>query len=285
MASASEYSESGSGSDETIGGEETESEDDADFQAREDRDVNILRHLGVLFPGSSYDYGLPPPEHFDQTIFDEPVSASDSGSESESETASASESDSTIGSSSSNDSSDSDDSDDAQEIIAYCHKHLPFRTVAGVLDSDYSDSDSESDATPCPLPLPQRRGAPNASTLQSRLASLLPALKSANEALEREREAGTLAERDIENVKEEEGKYIEMELGLGVLEEKRAGEDGGPESEVDEENIKKEDQDKADTKQLSKIPMQRPRARSQKGVLDRLMGKPAVGAKPAIEVL
>ncbi len=45
--------------------------------------------------------------------------------------------------------------------------------------------------------------------------------------LETEREAGRLEERDIENVGEgekEEG-YIEMDLGLGVLEE--VGEDGG----------------------------------------------------------
>ncbi len=44
--------------------------------------------------------------------------------------------------------------------------------------------------------------------------------------LETEREAGRLEERDIENVGEgEKGGYIEMDLGLGVLEEKR--EDGG----------------------------------------------------------
>ena len=64
-------------------------------------------------------------------------------------------------------------------------------------------------------------------------------MRSANEELELERAEGTLGERDIENVKEE-GKggkeYIEMDLGLGVLEERRNGvkeESEESESEVD----------------------------------------------------
>ena len=64
-------------------------------------------------------------------------------------------------------------------------------------------------------------------------------MKSANEELELERAEGTLGERDIENVKEEEeeGKeYIEMDVGLGVLEERRNSikeESEESESEVD----------------------------------------------------
>ena len=64
-------------------------------------------------------------------------------------------------------------------------------------------------------------------------------MRSANEELELERAEGTLGERDIENVKEEDegGKeYIEMDLGLGVLEERRNGvkeESEESESEVD----------------------------------------------------
>lgn len=53
-------------------------------------------------------------------------------------------------------------------------------------------------------------------------------MQRANAALERERQAGKLGERDIEAVGGEEGGYIEMELGLGVLEEK--GGEGGSES-------------------------------------------------------
>lgn len=63
-------------------------------------------------------------------------------------------------------------------------------------------------------------------------------MKNANEALETERKEGRLEERDIENVGDggREGGYIEMDLGLGVLEEvTRDGgwgdEDDGDESE------------------------------------------------------
>ena len=81
----------------------------------------------------------------------------------------------------------------------------------------------------------------NLSTLQSRLSELLPKMRSANKELELERAEGTLGERDIENVEEEEeeeggGEYIEMDLGLGVLEERRNGveeESEESESEVD----------------------------------------------------
>ena len=42
-----------------------------------------------------------------------------------------------------------------------------------------------------------------------------------------------MGERDIENVEEEGERYIEMELGLGVLEEKEGGNDGEEEVEVE----------------------------------------------------
>jgi hypothetical protein len=54
------------------------------------------------------------------------------------------------------------------------------------------------------------------------LKDFLPQLKAANEDLERSRRAGTLKEMTIEAAGERgeaEGQYIEMDLGLGVLEE------------------------------------------------------------------
>lgn len=45
-------------------------------------------------------------------------------------------------------------------------------------------------------------------------------MHAANQRLEVERAEGKLADRDIENVRDDEGGYIEMDLGLGVLEEK-----------------------------------------------------------------
>lgn len=50
----------------------------------------------------------------------------------------------------------------------------------------------------------------NYNDIQSRIANLLPALRAANQALEQERANGRLADRDIENLGEEEGEYIEM---------------------------------------------------------------------------
>lgn len=68
------------------------------------------------------------------------------------------------------------------------------------------------------------------------LRDFLPKLKKANEELEEERRRGTLEKRRIE-VDGEEGKeevggqYIEMSLGLGVLEEKDPDEKSESESE------------------------------------------------------
>lgn len=45
-------------------------------------------------------------------------------------------------------------------------------------------------------------------------------MQKANQELEIERQEGRLAERDIEQLGEEGEGYVEMNLGLGVLEEK-----------------------------------------------------------------
>jgi hypothetical protein len=59
--------------------------------------------------------------------------------------------------------------------------------------------------------------------LLSRLSAFLPKMKSANEDLQREIAAGRGKDLQLDEVEnQEEGQYIEMNLGLGVLEEKRA---------------------------------------------------------------
>lgn len=85
-----------------------------------------------------------------------------------------------------------------------------------------SDLDSES-AHPSASPSPVRTIPPalpgiSASDLSARLNAFLPAIAVANAELEEERSRGNLKDRDIENV-DDDG-YIEMNLGLGVLEEK-----------------------------------------------------------------
>ena len=80
-------------------------------------------------------------------------------------------------------------------------------------------------------PTPAQTSLPRPS-LRSRLSSFLPTLAAANAELEQERAKGTLVNRDIEKINED--RYIEMDLGLGVLEEKknrRSGSEDGTESD------------------------------------------------------
>ncbi|KAF7113618.1 hypothetical protein CNMCM5793_002974 [Aspergillus hiratsukae] len=115
--------------------------------------------------------------------------------------------------------------------------------------------------------------------LLSRLSAFLPKMKSANEDLEREIAAGRGKDLQLdEEENQEEGQYIEMNLGLGVLEEKRA--DGS--SSTDDEEIgdgpgPANDEDAAglDT-----------RLKKDSDILDKLMGKKrSSDQKPAIQEL
>ncbi|ORY19511.1 hypothetical protein BCR34DRAFT_462336, partial [Clohesyomyces aquaticus] len=78
-----------------------------------------------------------------------------------------------------------------------------------------------------------------AEDLRAHLAQFLPQLAAANEELEARRKAGTLQEKAIEiGDAEEAGQYIEMDLGLGVLEHKEPGaEDAPPDADSDTEDI------------------------------------------------
>ncbi|BFZ59538.1 hypothetical protein YB2330_000549 [Saitoella coloradoensis] len=101
------------------------------------------------------------------------------------------------------------------------------------------------------------------SDLLSRLDFFLPQLKAANEDLEKVEDKETL---NIENIGEDEEKYIEMNLGLGVLEEKRPGEE--LESDSEESGSEEEGEDEDD-------------------ILGQLTGtsKKSLSSKPAIEVV
>ncbi|MCJ1375725.1 hypothetical protein MMC20_006962 [Loxospora ochrophaea] len=111
----------------------------------------------------------------------------------------------------------------------------------------------------------------NQLSLRSRLSSFLPSLRAANKELEIERERGTLGERDIENVGEEgRGGYIEMDLGLGVLEDKgtETSEESDDESESENEVLEGDEQ----------------KIIREKNVLGRLMGVQR-REKPKIELV
>ena len=62
----------------------------------------------------------------------------------------------------------------------------------------------------------------------------MPQLRSANQELEAEKAEGRLGERDIEKVEEEGKGYIEMELGLGVLEQRGEREEGEEDKQANE---------------------------------------------------
>ncbi|KAG6866589.1 hypothetical protein C0991_002077 [Blastosporella zonata] len=76
-----------------------------------------------------------------------------------------------------------------------------------------------------PFPLPTERSKPHAippSDLLARVQAFLPTLEASNALLEQQRQADP-ASLDIENVGDDAERYIEMNLGLGLFEQRRAG--------------------------------------------------------------
>ncbi|PYH63666.1 NOPCHAP1/New4 family protein [Aspergillus vadensis CBS 113365] len=120
--------------------------------------------------------------------------------------------------------------------------------------------------------------------LLSRLSAFLPQMKTANEKLEQEIAAGRAkdvrleidGDEDDDEDEDMEGKrYIEMNLGLGVLEEKRPGDDD------EEDNL--QSQGGQDNQHV--LP-ERPKSGKDSNVLDTLMGNAESSAekeKPTIE--
>ena len=88
-------------------------------------------------------------------------------------------------------------------------------------------------------------------------------MQAANQRLEEERVEGRLADRDIENVGENQDGYIEMNLGLGVLEDK------GKENLAIEAAAEGEDEESSQGE--------------ERDVLGRLMGKRR--EKPGIQIV
>ncbi|GFF26793.1 hypothetical protein IFM58399_01520 [Aspergillus lentulus] len=114
--------------------------------------------------------------------------------------------------------------------------------------------------------------------LLSRLSAFLPKLKSANEDLQREIAAGRGKDLQLDEAEnQEEGQYIEMNLGLGVLEEKRADGSSSTDEELGDgpEFANDEDAAESDTK-----------LQKDSDILDKLMGKKkSSDQKPTIQEL
>ncbi|KAF2762587.1 hypothetical protein EJ05DRAFT_481510 [Pseudovirgaria hyperparasitica] len=111
-------------------------------------------------------------------------------------------------------------------------------------DDEMSDGESiaEDDDIVTVVPLGQRKTKPpfrldedernNGKSLRERTRDFLQQMKAANEALEHDRLEGKLSEYQFEVTDDaQEGQYIEMNLGLGVLEQQDDGENTMSDSE------------------------------------------------------
>ncbi|KAI4258931.1 MAG: hypothetical protein L6R42_004838 [Xanthoria sp. 1 TBL-2021] len=145
--------------------------------------------------------------------------------------------------SSSDASSLSDSSDDTSSSITVSSSSgskLSSDSESTTSTNSASSSSIASSSTTTALPPHITQSSlPAPSHLHSRLSNFLPTIRASNAELERERSAGTLNKRNIENLSplsdgessssdEEEKPYIEMDLGLGVLEEKKGAGDITP---------------------------------------------------------
>ncbi|OJD10800.1 hypothetical protein AJ78_08285 [Emergomyces pasteurianus Ep9510] len=119
----------------------------------------------------------------------------------------------------------------------------------------------------------------NGSTLRSRLTSFLPQLRVANENLEKEIAAGNAAGVELSQSEDTEidGQYIEMNLGLGVLEEQR-GESGSLTS-TDTESTISYDEDNSARPATKK----QPKPHHDMNVMNKLMGNKPETKRPTIE--
>ncbi|PGH17635.1 hypothetical protein AJ79_00997 [Helicocarpus griseus UAMH5409] len=157
--------------------------------------------------------------------------------------------------------------------------------------SSSSDSESESESDDVVntstaddiIPIPERPphlkpsiGRLDGSTLRDRLTSFLPELQAANEELEKEIAAGNVPRVELDHDKDaEDGQYIEMNLGLGVLEEK--GDDTISDTSSESESTVSYEEDNNNEKETQ------PKARGDTNVLNKLMGNKSKTKRPNIE--
>lgn len=107
-------------------------------------------------------------------------------------------------------------------------------------------------------------------SLQSRLAAFLPQLAAANKELEDLKSRGQIDSARLDNVGNDEERYIEMDLGLGVLEERRDGDsDASSESESSDEEEAGDETKAAERKETHR--------------LAKLMGQAPSQDKPGIQ--
>ncbi|KAJ5771205.1 uncharacterized protein N7511_003256 [Penicillium nucicola] len=180
-----------------------------------------------------------------------------------------SDSDPTSSSGSSEDSSESESENEDEHHSDQEMRDEPRATGAKVADSSSSLPHIGG------RPKPRIHRMKGDSELLSRLTSFLPQMKTANEDLQKEIEAGRVGNLVLDNADESGEQYIEMDLGLGVLEEKKDG-DSSSEDEDDDEESKTGTAGAGNTSQDLK----------DSDIIGKLMGgkgKKAEADKPSIE--
>ncbi|CRG83081.1 hypothetical protein PISL3812_00429 [Talaromyces islandicus] len=129
------------------------------------------------------------------------------------------------------------------------------------IETDMKTHDDEEDAITYvpgrPKPKIQRTNPLEHSGLMSRISSFLPQLQAANVDLEQKLAAGGTKDMIMDDAQDDDEQYIEMNLGLGVLKEKR--DDDSSDSQDDASNSDHEDHEDAAEK-------------SESHIMDRLMG-------------
>ncbi|KAF2659635.1 hypothetical protein K491DRAFT_564385, partial [Lophiostoma macrostomum CBS 122681] len=148
-----------------------------------------------------------------------------------------SDSDSDISESSEDPSSDSSSEEESEPDIE-------TDSASDVTATDREDGVTNLRANRGKKPKMKISQAELGSDLRPFLKDFLPQLKAANEELEAAKRAGTLKEKTIEDDGDEQDRggrqYIEMDLGLGVLEEQHPDADGdssSSESDSDEDRV------------------------------------------------
>lgn len=153
-------------------------------------------------------------------------------------------------------------------------------SVSSSSDSDLSESDEDQDIVTLGGPKKPDMSKPSIAggqyDLKARLEALLPQLQQANSML-----ASESGQHSIEDVEDGE-QHIEMDLGLGVLEEQRDDGDSGSESSI--EASESEDGSEATTDQPASSGVVKMSPKSKEtSYMDTLTGRRAEQSRSGIE--
>ncbi|KAK2739809.1 hypothetical protein FQN55_009130 [Onygenales sp. PD_40] len=157
-------------------------------------------------------------------------------------------------------------------------------------ESEDEEGSGDESTTSEIISIPQRRprfkppvGLSRDSGLRTRLASFLPELRAANEDLEKEISTGNVPRLELDHDENGriDGQYIEMDLGLGVLEE-RADDDEtiSASSSESESSVSDNDDDNNDTQPAKRT---QSRTHQKSSVMNKLMGNELKTKRPNIE--